>query len=273
VPAPASKSRVETNRKLAVLPQRLVRHICSGLHVTKSDQSGRRRPKAAGVDIKRTKFVFEVDVEPFATRRGGLSHGDFDKPSRDSSTPMGTSGLGVQEKRMCSSVPGHVDEPDQRAVGRPGGHPAQTVRPNAIPPTNLGTTSMGGNELDHLLVVQFSTPLVRVLSCHLTRVPRIPVGLSDNVTLPGQPDQNGGVKAALLDWRGTLVADFPDSWWLERAFRAIDRMPDVGEVDEFVGSPDAEEAIDSTFRIVALRAEDSLPERRTILTGAPGGRR
>jgi putative hydrolase of the HAD superfamily len=44
------------------------------------------------------------------------------------------------------------------------------------------------------------------------------------------------VKAALLDWRGTLVADLPDAWWLERAFRAVERVPGRGEIEHFTGS-------------------------------------
>lgn len=38
------------------------------------------------------------------------------------------------------------------------------------------------------------------------------------------------MKAALFDWRGTLVADFPDSWWLERAYRNLARAPAQGEI-------------------------------------------
>jgi HAD superfamily hydrolase (TIGR01509 family) len=44
------------------------------------------------------------------------------------------------------------------------------------------------------------------------------------------------VKAALLDWRGTLVADFPDEWWLERAFTALDRVPRDREIDRIVAA-------------------------------------
>ena len=31
--------------------------------------------------------------------------------------------------------------------------------------------------------------------------------------------------AVLFDWRGTFVADFPDSWWLERAYQSLARAP------------------------------------------------
>ncbi len=44
------------------------------------------------------------------------------------------------------------------------------------------------------------------------------------------------MEAALLDWRGTLVADFPDAWWLERAFTVLDRVPAEGEIDRMAAS-------------------------------------
>jgi FMN phosphatase YigB (HAD superfamily) len=40
-----------------------------------------------------------------------------------------------------------------------------------------------------------------------------------------------GIRAVMFDWRGTLVVDWPDDWWLRRAFAAIDRLPHPGEVD------------------------------------------
>jgi HAD superfamily hydrolase (TIGR01509 family) len=42
--------------------------------------------------------------------------------------------------------------------------------------------------------------------------------------------------AVLFDWRGTLVADFPDSWWLERAYRRLARAPTEGEIERLVGA-------------------------------------
>ena len=40
--------------------------------------------------------------------------------------------------------------------------------------------------------------------------------------------------AVLFDWRGTLVADFPDSWWLERAYQSLARAPTEGEIERLV---------------------------------------
>jgi putative hydrolase of the HAD superfamily len=44
------------------------------------------------------------------------------------------------------------------------------------------------------------------------------------------------MQAALFDWRGTLVADFPDSWWLERAYRNLARTPAEGEIDSLAAA-------------------------------------
>jgi FMN phosphatase YigB (HAD superfamily) len=38
----------------------------------------------------------------------------------------------------------------------------------------------------------------------------------------------------MFDWRGTLVVDWPDDWWLRRAFAAIDRPAPPGEVESMV---------------------------------------
>jgi HAD superfamily hydrolase (TIGR01509 family) len=48
--------------------------------------------------------------------------------------------------------------------------------------------------------------------------------------------QTGDVEAALLDWRGTLVADFPDSWWLERAHHVLGRRLLPDEIDQMAAS-------------------------------------
>ena len=42
--------------------------------------------------------------------------------------------------------------------------------------------------------------------------------------------------AFLFDWRGTLVADFPDSWWLERAYQSLARTPSEGEIERLAGA-------------------------------------
>jgi HAD superfamily hydrolase (TIGR01509 family) len=44
------------------------------------------------------------------------------------------------------------------------------------------------------------------------------------------------MQAVLFDWRGTLVTDFPDSWWLERAYQSLARSPVKGEIERMVGA-------------------------------------
>jgi len=43
-----------------------------------------------------------------------------------------------------------------------------------------------------------------------------------------------GLKAVLLDWRGTMVADPEDAWWVSRAYERLGRVPPPGRVQEDV---------------------------------------
>ena len=67
------------------------------------------------------------------------------------------------------------------------------------------------------------------------------------------------MEAALLDWRGTLVADFPDAWWLERAYAAVDRVPEGGEIDRVVSALARAAAEDDIKR--GFLTEDTSAER------------
>jgi HAD superfamily hydrolase (TIGR01509 family) len=40
----------------------------------------------------------------------------------------------------------------------------------------------------------------------------------------------GEFEAVLFDWRGTLVVDWPDEWWIQEALAATNRTPRPGEV-------------------------------------------
>jgi HAD superfamily hydrolase (TIGR01509 family) len=39
------------------------------------------------------------------------------------------------------------------------------------------------------------------------------------------------IRAVLFDWRGTLVVDWPDDWWVRRALAAVDRTPERDQVE------------------------------------------
>jgi HAD superfamily hydrolase (TIGR01509 family) len=60
--------------------------------------------------------------------------------------------------------------------------------------------------------------------------------------------------AALFDWRGTLVADFPDAWWLERAHRLLGRTPEEGEIDRLAAA--LEQAADDAEIALGFLTED-----------------
>lgn len=59
-----------------------------------------------------------------------------------------------------------------------------------------------------------------------------------------------------MDWRGTLVADFPDAWWLEAAFRALGREPGPDEIARLTASL-AEAAIEDDIELGFLTEDCS----------------
>ncbi len=65
------------------------------------------------------------------------------------------------------------------------------------------------------------------------------------------------IRAVLFDWRGTLVVDWPDEWWIRRALVRLGRSDSLHEVEEI------RDALERTARLDyvrdAMRIEDCSP--------------
>jgi hypothetical protein len=125
------------------------------------DQAGRRRAKAARPEIEGCELGLEVDVKPLASRGPGVLRGDLDCARSDAPTLVRTVRLRVDEERVVAAVGYDVDEPYEASGDVAGSDPAQTVWTDSIPPADLGVSTMGIDELNHLRVGQRPAPAVR----------------------------------------------------------------------------------------------------------------
>src|SRR5215813_14091728 len=98
--------------------------------------------EAAGIVVERSEVLFEVDVQPLAPGCLGVPGSVADKCRGDSLSLMLTGDLSVEEEGVITSVPCHVDEADQAAVGVAGGDPAKAVGPDLIPPSARGPAAV-----------------------------------------------------------------------------------------------------------------------------------
>jgi hypothetical protein len=114
--------------------------------------------EAARVEIERREAWIPVDVEPFTAGVTCSVGSESDDASRDTAPMERPTGLRVEQERVIAAVPGDVHEPDERSLGRTGGHPSETVGPNSLPPPGLYTTTVRPDELDHLLVRERAAP-------------------------------------------------------------------------------------------------------------------
>ncbi len=124
------------------------------------DQPGPRRAKAARIEVERRESRLEIDVEPLASCGPRVLRREANGLRSDALALMRGVGLRVNEKGMVSSVRYHVHEAHEAHAGARG-HPTKTVRTDSLPPADLGVTTKGINELDHLRVGQRTAPAVR----------------------------------------------------------------------------------------------------------------
>jgi hypothetical protein len=124
------------------------------------DHPGWRGPEAAGIEVERRQVFFEVDVQPLATSRLGVPDGLADQGSSNAPPLMPTGDLVIKQEGVIASVPRHVDKADQAATGQAGGHPAQAVGPDLIPPAGHSPAAMSGDKDHHLRIGHWPTPAV-----------------------------------------------------------------------------------------------------------------
>jgi len=84
------------------------------------DDPGARGAEPAGVEVEAGQLVPEVDVQPLATGRLGLSRGEADDLGGDALALMVTSHLGIEQEGVVAPVPRDVDEADEGPVGVTG---------------------------------------------------------------------------------------------------------------------------------------------------------
>jgi hypothetical protein len=107
------------------------------------DQAGVRRTEAARIDVEGPKVGLEVDVEPLASCGFRVPDSAADQFGADTTALPLAARLGVEQKRVVSTVPGDLDEPDENAVAGARCHPAETVRSDLIPISPLPVARRG----------------------------------------------------------------------------------------------------------------------------------
>jgi hypothetical protein len=124
------------------------------------DQPGVRWPEAAGIKVKRPQVSLEIHMQPLAS--GGLHvlSRESDSPRCDASALVATVRFGVDDEGVVSTIRNDVHEADELTVDVARSYPAKAVRPDSIPPADLGIPAMGGNEFNHLVVSQRVAPPV-----------------------------------------------------------------------------------------------------------------
>ena len=124
------------------------------------DESRCGTPEAAGIEIERGEVLLEVHVQPLAPGRLGVPGGMADKRRRDPLPLVFAGDFGVEEERVITSVPCHVDKADQAAVRLAGGDPPKTAGPDLIPPSGHSPAAMCCDECHHFCVSDRPTPAI-----------------------------------------------------------------------------------------------------------------
>jgi hypothetical protein len=102
-----------------------------------TDESCRCRVESASVEVKRAKFLPEVNVEPLAAcslrMQNCLTYNLGPHPF----VLQDTSCLRVEQEGVVAAVPCDVDEAHENIFGCSGRHPTEAVPSNPVPPAGL----------------------------------------------------------------------------------------------------------------------------------------
>lgn len=108
------------------------------------------------------RVILEVDVQPFALGRTGLSGGFGDKPGSDPGTAVAPCDHGVQNERVDTAVPRDVHEADEITV-MACTDPAEAVAVHPGQPFDIRDPMVESRCMQRIdgCVVEVATPLVR----------------------------------------------------------------------------------------------------------------